>query len=159
VAEAEPQVAEAEAEGAEAGPQVAEAGPDPFEHLVAVMAKVALASGATRAAAVLPSLLRGETVEESALGRDVTLALMDRGVLAKGGRGFGLSERALGTADAWRRVLRGERCDLGECEGTLDTWLGQLIAEVLGAPARGDELRRELRSHGVAAFGLIVEAA
>ena len=133
--------------------------PDPFEHLVEVMAKVALAAGATRAAALLPSLLRGEAVEESALGQERTAALVDRGVFAKSGRGFVLSERVLGTAVAWSRVLRGESCDLGECDGTLDSWLGQLIADLLGAPQRGDELRRELRGHGVAAFGLIVEAA
>jgi len=133
--------------------------PDPFEHLVEVMAKVALGAGATRAAALLPSLLRGEAVEESALGQERTAALMERGVLAKSGRGFSLSAHVLGTAVAWSRVLRGESCDLGECDGTLDSWLGQLIADLLGAPQRGDELRRELRGHGVAAFGLIVEAA
>jgi hypothetical protein len=40
----------------------------------------------------------------------------------------------------------------------LDEWAADLLARLLGAPARATGLRRDLRSRGVAAFGL-VEAA
>ena len=37
---------------------------------------------------------------------------------------------------------------------TLDEWSADLLARMMGAPSKAATLRRELRSHGVAAFGL-----
>jgi len=152
--EAEPVRAEPEPERVEEPEAEAEA-EDPFEHLVAVLARVALASGSTRAAAVLPPLMNGEVVEEAAIGTSSAELLVARGWLEKLGRGFALSAERAAVAGAWRRVLRGESSDLGECEGTLDGWMAELVSEITGAPSRRDELRRALRGHGVAAFGLL----
>jgi hypothetical protein len=63
-------------------------------------------------------------------------------------------------AAAWQAILRGESEDFSACGATtLDEWSSMLVAVALGEPARADSLRRELRRRGVAAFGLIVEAA
>jgi len=63
-------------------------------------------------------------------------------------------------AAAWQAILRGESEDFSACgASTLDEWCSMLVAAALGEPARADSLRRELRGRGVAAFGLIVEAA
>ena len=51
-----------------------------------------------------------------------------------------------------QRGLRGVR-------GSLDEWSSIAVARCLGEMARADGLRRELRRRGVAAFGLIIEAA
>jgi hypothetical protein len=64
-----------------------------------------------------------------------------------------------GAASAWRAILRSESEDFGPCGSlSLDEWAADLVARALGAPARSASIRRELRSAGVAAFGL-VEAA
>jgi hypothetical protein len=63
------------------------------------------------------------------------------------------------TANAWRLILRSESEDFGPCGAlSLDEWAADVLARALGAPARSASIRRELRSAGVAAFGL-VEAA
>jgi hypothetical protein len=41
----------------------------------------------------------------------------------------------------------------------LDEWCAALIAGVLGQNVRADGLKRELRRRGVAAFGLVEQAA
>ena len=72
--------------------------------------------------------------------------------------------RAHGTlraqALAWQGILRGESEDFGACGGAmLDEWCAALIAGVLGQSVRADGLKRELRRRGVAAFGLVEQAA
>jgi hypothetical protein len=99
--------------------------------------------------------MNGEAVEEAAFGGQSAEILVERGWLEKSGRGFALSAERSAVANAWRRVLQGESSDLGECDGTLDGWMAELVAEITGAPSRRDELRRQLRGHGVAAFGLL----
>jgi hypothetical protein len=61
------------------------------------------------------------------------------------------------TARAWRRIISGESEDFTAC-GTksLDEWSAELVARLIAMPAKTDQLRRELRSRGVAAFGIIV---
>jgi hypothetical protein len=61
---------------------------------------------------------------------------------------------------AWQGILRGESEDYSACgNAMLDEWCAALLAQVLGAPARADGLKRDLRRHGVAAFGLVDQAA
>ena len=61
--------------------------------------------------------------------------------------------------NAWRSILLGTSDDFGACGAAmLDEWAADLVARLLGAPSRATALRRDLRSRGVAAFGL-VEAA
>jgi len=60
----------------------------------------------------------------------------------------------------WRRVLAGEGGDFSKCGSrTFDEWSADFLARLLGAPARLDWLKRELRQRGVAAFGLVENAA
>lgn len=64
------------------------------------------------------------------------------------------------TARAWRRVILGEDEELGACGAAmLDEWCADLLARLLGQPQRADTLRRELRRRGVAAFGVLLDAA
>jgi hypothetical protein len=58
-------------------------------------------------------------------------------------------------ATAWRDILRGTSEDFDACGGsTLDEWASELLAALIGAPAMKPALRQELRTRGVAAFGL-----
>jgi hypothetical protein len=62
-------------------------------------------------------------------------------------------------AAAWRAILRAESEDFSLCATTLDEWAANALAGLLGAPSKGAQLRRELRARGVAAFGMVLEAA
>ncbi len=63
-------------------------------------------------------------------------------------------------AAAWQGILRGESEDFGACGvSSLDEWSALAIAKTMGEMNRADGLRRELRRRGVAAFGLVIEAA
>lgn len=111
---------------------------DDFERLIVALGDVALAAGATRAAAQLQLLLRGERAPDAS-PRAAALATV---------------------APAWRAVLDGSSNDLGACgDLSLDEWGAALLAELMETPSRATELRRELRSRGVAAFGMIEQAA
>ncbi len=62
-------------------------------------------------------------------------------------------------AQAWRAILRGESDDYAACgASTLDEWAAATLARLIGVPSRAGELRRELRSRGVVAFGLLQAA-
>jgi hypothetical protein len=65
------------------------------------------------------------------------------------------------TSSAWRSVLSGATDDLSSCgTTTLDRFGAELLAALLEVPkSRVEELRRELRRRGVAAFGMIAHAA
>lgn len=107
-----------------------------FESLVRALTRVALERGATRAAALLPELLAGDRfpsgVEDSRRARALVAG-----------------------AAAWRDVLEGTASDLASCgDLSLDVWAAELLAVVLDAPSEREVLRRALRSHGVAAFGM-----
>ena len=113
---------------------------DPFAMLVAVLEDVARTAGAGDAAmAVLLCVLGRTRLDASAPeGTDV------------------LRAQAL----AWQGILRGESEDFAACgSGMLDEWCAALIAGVLGQPVRADGLKRDLRRRGVAAFGLVEQAA
>lgn len=113
---------------------------DPFDALVAVLEDVARAAGAPDTALRTLGVLLGR----ERIGAD---APAEHSAL-----------RA--AAAAWQAILRGESEDFAACgASTLDEWCGALVAAALGEPARADGLRRELRRRGVAAFGLVVEAA
>jgi hypothetical protein len=122
--------------------------------------EVALASGATRAAAVLPSLLDGAGGVHG-LAPELCEALVAARVLARaeGGDALHPTEAFATTASAWRRVLREETSDLSACgASTLDTWGADLLSALgVGRDGRTD-VRRELRKRGVAAFGMRVAA-
>jgi hypothetical protein len=113
---------------------------DPFAMLVSVIEDVARTAGADdEAMATLARLLGRARLEDSG----------------------DPSSRALrAEALAWQGILRSESDDFGACGGAmLDEWCGALIASVMGRTARADVLKRELRRRGVAAFGLVEQAA
>jgi hypothetical protein len=134
-------------------------GPDAFSRLVALLSKVALASGATRAAAVLPDFVSGRVIERSALGESLCVGLIESGHAIHNGAGIEMSDQVGSMARAWCGVLSGQSEDLSACEETLDCWSADLVAALAGAPVRAAEFRKELRRFGVAAFGLLADAA
>jgi hypothetical protein len=130
-----------------------------FATLVQAIAATLLGIGATRGAAVLPRLIEGEPVDAERLGPEATHALSRARIAEVCGTTLRLCDEFRAVTQAWRRVLNGSGDDLGACGATtLDRWAADLAAALVGAPARADELRRELRKRGVAAFGML-EAA
>jgi hypothetical protein len=132
---------------------------DPFAMFVQTLVCVAQDAGCTRAAALLPALLEGGQVEAGALGEPAIDGLVNAGVLARGPSGLVGGESFRRTADAWRAILRGDSDDFGACgPRMLDEWAADLVARIVAAPAKTEQLRRELRTRGVAAFGLVLAA-
>ena len=133
---------------------------DAFATLVQALGDVALASGATRAAAVIGELIDHGHVSVSLLSEAATRTLVARGWASAASGTLTLSSATQSTLAAWRSVLRGESADFEACgDSTLDAWCAELLAAVSGTPERAGELRRALRAQGVAAFGLIAQAA
>ncbi len=120
---------------------------DPFQQLVALLADLAIDAGDTVLAEALPRLLlEGEVPREAdeTTRRGLTTWLHEEG----------------GTVRAWRAILRGEGEDYSACgAATLDEWASSVVARLLGAPERAPTFRRDLRSRGVAAYGLCDAAA
>ncbi|HEY6459319.1 MAG TPA: hypothetical protein VIY73_04185 [Polyangiaceae bacterium] len=134
---------------------------DPFATFVTVVEDVARTAGAgIDAMTLLAAILGRARLDASACDTDRSLR-----------------EQAL----AWQAILRGESEDFAACGGgMLDEWTAGLLAHVLtasggsgrtgsgtgsgsgsgtGTAHRADGLKRELRRHGVAAFGLVEQAA
>jgi hypothetical protein len=152
--EGDPQVdadhhAEVESDASEAAPAFAQ-----FEK---ALATALMAKGASRAAALVPHLLRLDSLPADALSKDVLLTLQSRGYLDGNAR---YSQKFRTLCGAWSAVLHGSSQDFGACgTTTLDRFGADLLAALLAVPAtRADELRRELRKAGIAAFG-VLEAA
>lgn len=125
--------------------------PDPFRTLVSVLASVAERHGGAASSIVVTRLLEGDACP------DAPQAVVDGGLVEAGAgtfrEGFARQRRA------WSAVLRGESDDLEACGGaTLDEFATEVVSRALGHPERALELRKEIRSRGIAAFG-IIEAA
>ena len=134
--------------------------PDGFCELVAALSEVALASGATRAAAVIADLFEHNLLQEAALAREAVELLVSRGFAERRSGALAPSEAFVATVSAWRAVLRSEEADLSACgAATLDRWAAEVLAALSGTWDRVEDLRRELRRRGVAAFGIIAQAA
>ncbi|WP_394842997.1 hypothetical protein LZC95_38795 [Pendulispora brunnea] len=87
-------------------------------------------------------------------------ALADGNIARLDGEELVATAAFLRIAAEWRRVLAGEGGDFSKCGArTFDEWSADFLARVLGTPARFEWLKRELRRHGVAAFGLVESAA
>jgi hypothetical protein len=127
---------------------------DPFTVLLSTLADVAVGAGSPHVASVLPGLLLHGHLDH-AMPDDAAQALAEAGVA----RGSEVTAAFVAQTHAWRAILLGTSDDFAACgNAMLDEWAADLLARLLGAPARATALRRELRSRGVAAFGL-VEAA
>lgn len=127
---------------------------DPFTVLVSTLADVAIGAGSPYVASLLPGLLLEGRLDH-AMPADATVALAEADIA----RGTEVTATFIGQTQAWRAMLAGTSDDFAACgNAMLDEWAAELLARLLGAPAKATALRRELRSRGVAAFGL-VEAA
>lgn len=128
-----------------------------FAHFEKALATALMAQGASRAAALVPHLLRLESLPADGLSKDVLLTLQSRGYLDGNAR---YSQKFRALWGAWSAVLLGSSQDFAACgTTTLDRFGADLLAALLAVPAtRADELRRELRKAGIAAFG-VLEAA
>ena len=113
---------------------------DPFALFVQAMEDVARSAGAGDAAmATLAMLLGRSRLDASATDADRTLRAQ---------------------ALAWQGILRGESEDFSACGGgMLDEWAAALVGHVLQMRERADGFKRDLRRRGVAAFGLVDQAA
>jgi hypothetical protein len=113
---------------------------DPFVALVTVLEDVARAAGAADTAmTTLHTLVGRERIAEDAPADLAALRAQAAG---------------------WQAILKGDSEDFSLVGSTsLDEWSSLVVARALGEPARADMLRRELRRRGVAAFGLVIEAA
>lgn len=132
---------------------------DPFTAFIGTLVDVATEAGCERAAAILPALLEGGRVLPGVLPASVTEPLLESGMLARSEEGLVGGELFRKTAAAWRAILRGDSEDFSSC-GTrmLDEWAADLVACLVAAPAKTETLRRQLRTRGVAAFGLVLAA-
>jgi hypothetical protein len=136
---------------------------DPFAELMAALGEVAGALGAGPDAIACLYALFGQTRLEGVAAGARAEALVTGGVLAPGARGFVRSGAFTAKVLAWQGILRGETDDFAMPDGgalePLDEWTADVLARVLGPPARADGIRRDLRRRGVAAFGLVSQAA
>lgn len=134
---------------------------DAFAELVQAISRAALGRGATRAAAAAAILFFDARLDDAALDAAARAALVTRGVAALQGERLSAAPAFVATLQAWRRVLSGASDDLSECGArTLDEWAARVLGALIGAPESQErELRRELRRQGVAAFGMMAQAA
>lgn len=157
-AEPRPALAELSATAPDPQPPTEEATVAPaFAHFEAALSAALMAQGASRSAALLPRLLRLESVPADGFSKNVLLTLQSRGYLDGHAR---YSQKFRELCGAWSAVLSGASSDFAACgTTTLDRFGAELLAALLAVPAtRADELRRELRRAGIAAFG-VLEAA
>lgn len=123
---------------------------DPFTVLVCTLADVAIGAGSPHVASLLPGLLFDGRLPEP-LDGGAADALRAAGIWD----GNEVAPAFVAVTAAWRAILRGTSDDFDACGAAmLDEWASDLLARLLEAPARAPMLRQELRSRGIAAFGL-----
>jgi hypothetical protein len=137
---------------------------DEFAKLTSALRDVARSLGADDAAIACLDALFGHTrLDAIAPGERAAEALLAGGVIARTARGIARSGGFTAQVVAWQGILRGESEDFSLADGgaldPLDEWAADVVARVLGPPARVDGIRRELRRRGIAAFGIVAAAA
>jgi hypothetical protein len=132
---------------------------DPFCTLVAAMEAAAAAFGATPDSIVLLRAMLGATRMDAIEPTATLEGLVSAGLVSPSATGFVRSEQLTREVLAWQDILRDKSDDLAACgNATLDEWASNVVARVIGGGFRSDAIRRELRKHGVAAFGLLAAA-
>ena len=134
---------------------------DLFQVYVRTLVEVALAAGAPgRVVELLPGMLGLTRLDVRGLDDASMDALVAADMLARSDSGAVVRSTSFtASAQAWRATLLGEEADFSACNTTLDEWSAAVVATLAGVPAQRETLRRELRARGVAAFGLLVDAA
>lgn len=123
---------------------------DPFTSLVCTLADVAIGAGSPHVASMLPGLLFDARLPEP-LDPEIAGALEAAGIVSAGE----ISSAFIAVTTAWKAILRGTSDDFDACGAAmLDEWCSDLLARLLAAPGRAPTLRQELRTRGVAAFGI-----
>jgi hypothetical protein len=133
---------------------------DRFLAFVRAVEATATVFGGTREAVELLRAMLG-VVRIEAIDPQTTVreGLLSAGFISHSAAGLVRSERLTLQVLAWQDILRERSEDFAACGATtLDEWACDLVARVLGGPVRADAIRRELRKHGVAAFGLLAAA-
>jgi hypothetical protein len=132
---------------------------DPFQGFLRTLVNVSLGAGApARLAAALPGMVGAARLEVQALDASTVDMLVAAGLLARESGTVTRCESFVANAQAWRATMLGEATELS-VSSMLDEWSAHIVATLAGTPERKEALRRELRGHGIAAFGLIAEAA
>lgn len=152
--------AAAEPDGLEVDVDTTDAPPDgAFGQVLRSVREVLEAYGAVASArAVVPFAVHG-VISKRSLPETVCAELIRSGLAEVHGEDLRASAWLGRAVSGWRGVLSGECSDLSVCgETTLDRFAAQLGAALLGTSSRTDELRRELRRKGVAAFGVLAAA-
>lgn len=80
--------------------------------------------------------------------------LVQKGLATKDGDYAPLSA-IVKVASAWSAAFRGEEPDFSVCTQMLDEWSAEIVTKLLGRKELAEPVRRELRSRGIAAFGLL----
>jgi hypothetical protein len=134
---------------------------DLFQVFARTLIEVALAAGAPgRVVEILPGMLGIARLDASVLDAEAIDALVAADMLARSESGAVIrSDNFVSAAQAWRATILGEEADFSACTSTLDEWSATLVATLANMPQQRETFRRDLRSRGVAAFGLLVEAA
>ena len=137
---------------------------DPFTRLVSSLEEVARGLGARDEGIACLAALFGQTrLDGFNPGERAVEALVAADVVARGARGFSRSQTFTAKVLAWQGILRGESEDFSLPDGgalePLDEWAADLVARIVGLPGREEGIRRDLRRRGIAAFGLVAEAA
>jgi hypothetical protein len=148
-------------EAAPPPPPEAETVEDPFRLFVGLLEDVARRSGATEPmVASVRALLGIQRMNEAEPPEASVEALMQGMQVERTPRGIERTEAFARRVLAWQGILRAESEDFEACGPTpLDEWAADIVARVLASPAAAAGLRRELRRGGVAAFGLVAQAA
>lgn len=158
--ESGPAIVEASVHESETNPSVPEppVASTPFEAFVIAMVRVAMAEGASRAASLLPSLLGTTAFEALPSGHPLRESLVKQGILS--GATGRLAPAFSRLAAAWWGLLEGAPGDVTALgNSTLDGFGAELLAALVpGATGGRERLRRALRKHGVAAFGMLAAA-
>jgi hypothetical protein len=143
----------------EQAPPPAPAAEDPFQRFMHTLVQVSMAAGApARIVALLPAMMGAARLDAHALDTPTADALVLANLLARSDSGaVTRSESFVANAQAWRAIMLGENTDCA-VSSMLDEWSAHIVSSLAATPGRSEILRRELRSHGIAAFGLI-EAA
>lgn len=134
---------------------------DAFDMYCRALVTTLLSAGATRSASVLQQWLQTGHLDATGLDEGVRRCLAAAGHLEESARGDQPTQSTRDTLQAWRAVLSRGTADLSACgERTLDEWSAGLVTALLGRSERETgEIRRSLRRAGIAAFGVIEQAA
>ena len=126
---------------------------DPWMLLLSTLVDVAIGAGSPHVASMLSGLLLGGTLD--GVPDEAKDALAEANVF----RDNHVTPTFVAQTRAWRGILLGTSDDFAACgNAMLDEWAAELLARLLGTPSRATTLKRELRSRGVAAFGLAFAA-